>query len=283
MQRILATPPRGVGRSPAPAQIPSFVDTGLTEFIEFASDLAARSGEVVARYFGVEDLAVETKPDASPVTRADRRAEEVMRDLIRARYPDHGIVGEEFGSEAPDSELVWWLDPIDGTISFTAGSPLFGTLIALTREGEPVLGVIHQPVVGQLVIGTLAGTTLNGRPVRVRDTADLGRATLLTTDLDLIAEHQDEEAFSALIERTGRFRTWGDCYGYLLVASGRADIMTDPIMNAWDLLPLVPIIRGAGGVISTWSGGDAVGGDSCVAATPGLHGQVMSILNEAGG
>ncbi len=257
------------------------MDTPLAELVDFASDLAARSGEIIARYFAAEDLAVETKPDASPVTEADRRAEEVMRDLIRATYPDHGIIGEEFGREAPDAELVWVLDPIDGTISFTAGSPLFGTLIALTRAGDPVLGVIHQPVVGQLMIGTAAGTTLNGRPVRVRETADLARATLLTTDLDLIAEHQDAGAFSALIERTGRFRTWGDCYGYLLVASGRADIMADPIMNDWDLLPLVPIIRGAGGVISTWSGGDPVGGDSCLAATPGLHGQVLSILNGA--
>ncbi len=257
------------------------MDTPLAELVDFASDLAARSGEIIARYFAAEDLAVETKPDASPVTEADRRAEEIMRDLIRARYPDHGIIGEEFGREAPDAELVWVLDPIDGTISFAAGSPLFGTLIALTRAGDPVLGVIHQPVVGQLMIGTAAGTTLNGRPVRVREAGDLARATLLTTDLDLIAEHQDAGAFSALIERTGRFRTWGDCYGYLLVASGRADIMADPIMNDWDLLPLVPIIRGAGGVISTWSGGDPVGGDSCLAATPGLHGQVLSILNGA--
>src|SRR5680860_1154469 len=246
---------------------------------EFAVELAHQSGELIAGMFRQSDLAVETKADDSPVTPADREAEELLRRRIRSRFPEHGIVGEEFGSERDDAEYVWYLDPIDGTISFVAGVPLFGTLIGLTRDGEPILGLIHQPITNELMIGTASGTTLNGRPVRVRETSSLEAATLLTTDLGLIERYKNLDRFEALRERTGLYRGWGDCYGHLLVAAARADIMIDPIMNPWDLIPLVPVIRGAGGVITTWEGDDPVHGDSAVASAPGIHAQVLEILN----
>lgn len=252
------------------------------EFLDFARTLARRGAEVIRPLFARPDLPVEEKEDASLVTAADRDAEAAMRELIRARYPEHGILGEEHGRENEGAELVWVLDPIDGTLSFVSGCPLFGTLIGLVRRGEPLLGVIHQPVLEQLCVGTSEGTTLDGRRVRVREGRALEEATLLATDLANIERYRDYAAFEALRRRAGLFRTWGDCYGYLLLASGRADIMLDPIMHPWDLLPLVPILRGAGGVITGWDGGDAGTANSCVAATPRLHGRVVRILQAAG-
>ncbi len=246
---------------------------------DFAADLARRSGEVLERFFRDEELTVDAKGDRSPVTAADREAETLLRDLIGARFPEHGIVGEEFGAERGDADYVWYLDPIDGTISYIAGVPLFGTLIGLVRCGEPILGVIHQPITGELAIGTPSGTTLDGRPVRVREPAGLADARLLTSDATLIERHKDMDRFDELRRRVGLYRGWGDCYGYLLVASGRADIMVDPVMHPWDLIPLVPVIRGAGGVITTWEGDDPVSGSSALATTPGLHAKVLAILN----
>lgn len=254
----------------------------LEELTRFAISLARESGDIIRSYFGRPDLRVEAKSDRSPVTEADRRAEEAMRRSIAGHHPDHGIVGEEFGSEREDSEFVWILDPIDGTISFAAGCPLFGSLIGILRDGVPVLGIIHNPVLDRLCVGTSTETTINGTPARLRRAGGLEGATLLTTDLATISEYRDYAAFDALRSRTGLFRMWGDCYGYLLLVSGGADIMVDPIMNAWDLLPLVPIVRGAGGVITSWDGSDPVGADSCVAAAPALHADVIRILNTRG-
>ena len=250
-----------------------------TELRAFMERLAAASGEVIRPWFAAADLDVELKGDRSPVTQADREAEAVMRDLIGRRYPQHGIVGEEFGTENDGAQFVWVLDPIDGTISFASGCPLFGTLIGLLHEGKPVLGAIHQPVLEQLCVGDNTSTTLNGRTVKLRPCARLDEATLLATDLGNIARHQNYERFEALRGRTRLFRTWGDCFGYLLLAGGGADVMLDPIMNPWDLLPLIPVIRGAGGVITTWTGEDAANGASCVAANETLHPQVIELLN----
>ena len=247
----------------------------------FTTRLGERSGEVLRRHFQSDDLRVDTKDDASPVTVADREAELVLREMITREFPSHGIIGEEFGDERADAEFVWILDPIDGTISFVAGVALFGTLVGLLRNGRPVLGMIHQPITGELVIGTASGTTLNGRPARIRPEPPIGEATVLTTDPGLIEANLPEgsyERFDALARRAGTYRGWGDCYGYLLLATGRADAMMDPVMNPWDLLPLIPVIEGAGGVITTWSGDDAVSGTSALAAGPGLHAELLRAL-----
>jgi len=251
----------------------------IKEFTEFICTLAEKSGDVIKPYFAKANLAVEIKEDETPVTQADREAEAVMRDLIRKAYPQHGILGEEFGPENTSAEFVWTLDPIDGTISFARGCPLFGTLIGLLHTDRPILGAIHNPILNQLCIRNNTETTVNGRAVQLRQVPHLSEATLLTTDIAIIAKYQKKEGFEKLLRQTRLFRTWGDCYGYLLVASGAADIMLDPIMNPWDILPLIPIIHGANGVITTWSGTEASQGNSCVAANKTLHPQVLEILN----
>lgn len=249
------------------------------KYSDFIAFLAAESAKIIKPYFFNPALEVEMKANETPVTIADRNAEERLRALISDKYPQHGIIGEEFGSENSDAEFVWVLDPIDGTISFASGCPLFGTLICLLHNGRPLVGAINLPALDQLCIGDGRRTTVNGRPVRMRETRELSAATLLTTDYLNIAQYQDRAAFEALSEKTRVTRTWGDCYGYFLLASGWADIMVDPIMNAWDLLALVPVIEGAGGVISGWQGDDAVSATSCVAANRHLHGAVIDILN----
>lgn len=241
--------------------------------------LAVKSAEVIRPYFANPDLEVERKADLSPVTQADREGEAVMRDLIHRAYPQHGILGEEFGPENTSAEFVWVLDPIDGTISFARGCPLFGTLIGLLHASVPILGSIHQPVLQQLCMGHAGETTLNGRPVRLREVTQLEDATLLTTDIKAIAKYQNQAGFDRLLAHTRLFRTWGDCYGYLLLAAGGADIMLDPIMNPWDILPLIPVIQGANGVITTWMGTDAATGNSCVAANKTLHARVIDLLH----
>ncbi|MBX3731849.1 MAG: histidinol-phosphatase [Verrucomicrobiae bacterium] len=253
----------------------------LEPYLACIRDLAAASSEVILPYFGRLDLGVELKSDASPVTQADRGAEHVMREIIEQRFPDHGIIGEEFGTVREDAEFVWVLDPIDGTRSFVTAVPLFVTLIGLVHRGRPVLGAIQQPVLRQLMIGDGRSTTLNGRPVRVRTTGTLSEATLLTTDPAFPARYQNGAAFATLADRTALYRTFGDGYGYLLVAAGWADIMVDPVMNAWDLLPLIPCIEGAGGKITNWQGGPVLGEGplSAVACAPGLHGEVIRMLN----
>ena len=249
----------------------------LTAYRDFMIELAELSGNFIRPYFGKTDLEVELKADKSPVTAADRGAEELMRDLIAARHPSHGIIGEEFGSERPEASFVWVVDPIDGTKSFTTGVPLFVTLIALLHEGQPVLGCIHQPILGQLLIGDNVSATLNGHYVRVRGTESIEEATLLTSDP---VNASRVPGYLALADRARLVRTWGDCYGYLLVATGWADVMYDPLMNLWDIAALVPVIRGSGGVITNAQGGPAYPADSIVAsANAALHRQVIEALN----
>lgn len=251
-----------------------------THFIPFITELAQRSGDFIRPLFGDHGVTVETKADESPVTRADRGAEELLRGLIETRFPHHGIIGEELGNDRPDAEWVWVLDPIDGTKSFVTGVPLFGTLIALLHHGQPVLGCIHQPILRQLMIGDGRTTMLNGRPSHCRPTQRLEEATVLTSDPFNPAKYQNGTAFEALTRRARLVRTWGDAYGYLLLASGWADVMCDPIMNPWDIAALVPIIRGAGGQITDWNGNQPYPAESTVAsATQGLHDTVLAGLN----
>lgn len=251
----------------------------IEELRKFMVELAELSGDFIRPQFAQAGLAVETKADHSPVTAADRGAEALMRSRIAKKFPGHGVIGEEYGTENGDAEFVWVLDPIDGTKSFITGVPLWGTLIALLRRGQPVLGCIHQPILRQLMLGDGKSTTLNGRPVRCRSTARVEDATLLYSDPHHPAKYQNGPAFDALARRAKLVRTWGDCYGYLLIANGQADVMADPIMNPWDIAALVPVIRGAGGVITDWRGGEAYPAESTVAAaTPALHAEVLAAL-----
>ena len=257
----------------------SLPDSIRNELQQFIRELAQQSGELILPYYADHTLVVDQKSNQTPVTIADREGERIMREMIEKRFPLHGVIGEEFGSYQEDAEFVWTLDPIDGTISFTHACPLFGTLIGLLYKGKAVLGAIHQPVLKQLVLGDGKTTLFNERKVFVRETATLAEASLFTTDVDTIAKARGSEGFNDLRSKTKLFRTWGDCYGYLLLAGGFADIMLDGMMNPWDLIPLIPIIEGAGGIISAWDGSDVLQADSAVAASKSLHNQVINILN----
>lgn len=250
----------------------------LEEFKSFAKYLAVESGKVVSKYFRAE-INVDFKSDSSPVTIADKKSEELMRNEIMKKFPEHGILGEEFGNYNEGSEYKWILDPIDGTVSFISGAITFGTLIALTKNDEPILGVIHQPILNELLIGDNKLTELNDKKVRVRECNDLSSAVLLTTDVLNIEKYSDLDKFLTLARKVKTLRYWGDCYGYYLVATGFADIMIDPIMNIWDFVPLIPVIRGAGGIITDIHGNNPLKGNSIIASSPGVHKEVIKILN----
>ncbi|MBL9114129.1 MAG: histidinol-phosphatase [Verrucomicrobiaceae bacterium] len=251
---------------------------GTTELVEFTRALADASAQVIRGYFR-SDYEVISKSDDSPVTKADREAEEVMRSLITARFPEHGILGEECGHYQPEADYQWVLDPIDGTKAFVSHSYLFGTLIALLYQGRPILGVIHHPLMADFLIGIEGETFLNGKKVMMRSCERIEDAILLSSTMDLIRKHQNGDAFDGLSLRVARHNNWGDCHGYYLLAVGGADIMADPIMNPWDIMALIPIIEGAGGLITDWQGNDAVAGRSIVAANRALHADVIRALN----
>ncbi len=252
----------------------------MEEWIEFSQELARESGKLIRRYFGSQ-LEVIRKPDQSPVTAADREAEALMRRMIEARYPEHEVVGEEGGRSGREgAEFQWLLDPIDGTLSFIHGVPLFGTLIALLREGRPILGAIHLPVAGELLIGAEGlPTTLNGEPVKVSASAELAEATLVYTCPANLAAEGYQAASEKLQGKVRLVRSWGDCYGHFMVATGRADIMLDPILNPWDVAALRPCVEGAGGRLTDMGGKVQKLGDSAVSSNGLLHDEVIEILN----
>ncbi|MEW6194413.1 MAG: histidinol-phosphatase [Bacteroidota bacterium] len=250
----------------------------MKETKEFCKQLAFESGKIIKQYFKTE-IGIETKTDESPVTIADKRAEEIMREMIMKEFPDHGILGEEFGEYNADAEYKWILDPIDGTKSFICGATTFGTMIALLKNNQPILGVINQPILNEFIIGDNSVTELNQKKINVRQCGDLSSAVLLTTDLINFEKYRSLQNFEELIHKVKLFRMWGDCYGYTLLASGFADIMIDPIMNKWDLAALIPIVNGAGGKITDYYGNDPMKGNSIVATAGSLHEEVLRILN----
>lgn len=251
----------------------------LVEFKPFFKLLTVESSAIIKKHFRSE-VVIENKTDFSPVTIADKSAEEKMRELILKYFPTHGIIGEEFGNSNPDAEYVWVLDPIDGTKSYISGALSFGTLIALTKNGKPILGAINHPILDEFLIGDNNVTLLNDKKVSVRVCENISNATLLTTDHLNIQKYQNKNGFEKLISQVKLYRNWGDCYGYYLLATGFADIMIDPIMSVWDLMALIPIINGAGGKITDYQGNDAAKGNSIVASNPILHHEVISILNQ---
>lgn len=250
----------------------------FTEYQVFAKHLAQISGNVIKKYFRTL-TSVDHKDDNSPVTIADKQAEEIIRRAIMKEYPDHGIIGEEFGEHQSNSAYKWVLDPIDGTKSFICGTVNFGTLIALLKNDEPILGVFHQPILNEFLIGDNFSAKLNGVTVQMRDRKNLTEAVLLTTDYLNVEKYQDISKFNNLIRKVNFFRGWGDCYGYYLLATGFADIMIDPIMSIWDTAAIVPIIKGAGGIISDYHGNDPLKGNSIIAASSKIHSQVIAELN----
>jgi len=224
------------------------------ELLQFAIYLARTAGKKTLAHFR-QNIDVERKGDDSPVTIADREAEIWIRERIVEKYPDHGIVGEEFGTEKEASSIRWILDPVDGTLSFIHGIPLYTTLIAVTIDGEPEIGVIYAPATDELCEAAIGlGARFNGKDCRVSDTALMRKATLLSTDITTIISEGLEDPFRVLLEECRLHRTWGDAYGHMMVATGRADIMFDPLLNIWDAAPLLPIMQESGGVFLDFLG-----------------------------
>ena len=227
--------------------------TVLDACLSLAVDLAEAAGAAIRPYFR-QPIAVDDKPDLSPVTVADRTAEAAMRRLISARFPEHGIIGEEFGPEREEAEFVWVLDPIDGTKSFISGVPLFGTLIALARQGRPVLGIIDQPISRERWIGAAGRpTTFNGSPVRCRPCASLAAATSFSTSPDMF-RGADAAAFARVAGAAKLVRFGADCYAYGLLACGFIDLVIEASLKPYDFSAMLPIVEGAGGIASDWRG-----------------------------
>lgn len=237
--------------------------------------------KTILQYYGKAGRSKETqlKSDNTPVTLADRQAESLLRDELAKSFPDHGVIGEEFGETNGGADFRWVLDPIDGTKSFIAGAPLFGTLMALLHMEEPVLGAIFLPVTNELLIGDNRETRLNGAPVSMAQEIPLEEALVVTTDERDFEKYKPRGGYDRLVAKARLARTWGDCFGYYLVATGGAHVMIDPMMSIWDKAALAPVIRGAGGAISDFYGNDAMSGDSIVASVASLHPQVIELLN----
>src|SRR3954467_15725641 len=229
----------------------------VIDFSAFIGRLATASGETILPFFRTS-LSIKDKSktkDFDPVTEADRAAEAVMRRLIKANFPKHGIVGEEFGSEGEDAEYVWVLDPIDGTKSFIAGFPIWGTLIALVHRGTPVFGMMHQPYIGERFSGDSVSAQYAGptgeRRLAVRRCASLQEATSFTTS-PLLMNSADRAAFGRVEAEVRLTRYGGDCYSYCMLAAGHLDLVIETELKAYDIAALIPIITGAGGVVTNW-------------------------------
>jgi histidinol phosphatase-like enzyme (inositol monophosphatase family) len=223
-------------------------------------------------------LAVEAKADGSPVTIADRGAEERLRATLGAAFPADGILGEELGETSGASGRRWIIDPIDGTQSFIRGVPLWGVLVALEDRGECVVGVVALPALGETLWAVRGGGAfVNGAPARV-STTPLADATICTSDASPRHFGDKHAGFGRLLERTARHRGWGDCYGYALVATGRAEVMLDPLMNAWDAAAVRPIIEEAGGTFCAWDGTPTIYGGSALAMPAALRDPVLAAL-----
>ncbi len=252
-----------------------------SEFIEAAGRMADASGASI-RTDGQKIFDVEKKGDGSPVTSVDKATEDIIREIIATTYPDHGTIGEERDDHAPDSEFVWALDPIDGTLPFLAGIPVYGTLIALLHHNKPVLGVIDMPMTGDRWIGCEGQpTTRNGEACQTRSCATLSEAMMSTSNPDFY----DETNISAL-EQMRAQANWavygGSCMAYAQIATGRIDVGIDVLFDVYDYIALVPIIQGAGGIITDWSG-KSLGldsGDRFIAAGDRrVHEQALEILS----
>ncbi len=252
----------------------------LKELLDFTVRLAREAGEITLQYFKGSYVA-ERKRDGSPVTVADREAEIHLRRSIEASFPDDWILGEEEGEREGLSNRRWIIDPIDGTYSFVRGVPLFGVLIGLEIEDEMVLGAVNLPALNEMVYAARGtGCFWNGEPARVSSTRSLGDALLLSTDFGTCASHGFGAAAERLQSRTAARRTWGDCYGHILVATGRADVMLDPIMNVWDCAALLPIVEEAGGTFTDWSGQRSIRGGNAISTNGALFSGVMETIRE---
>lgn len=249
--------------------------------MEAVEEVARRAGAVALRYFG-RGVTVESKNDGSPVTIADRAAEQAAREWIAARFPEDGILGEEMGESDPGGTRRWIIDPIDGTRTFVRGVPLWGTLVAVCEGRDVLAGAAFFPALGEmLVAGKGCGCWWNGARAHVSTVDDMAQATVLTTDDEFRACLSRRDSWRTLSSSAAMARSWGDCYGYLLVATGRAEVMVDPILAPWDAAAFAPAITEAGGVFTDWDGAATAFGGSAVATNAALASAARECLTGA--
>lgn len=251
-------------------------------YISLAGRLADAAGEVLLHHFR-QPLGIMDKPDETPVTIADREAEARMRELVAEHFPEHGVVGEEHGAERADAEYVWVFDPVDGTKAFLSGVPVFGTLIALLRGGRPILGVIDQPCTRERWTGAAGRPTVfNGTPIRTAPRGGLGDAVLWSTSPHMFEEAEGDSAAFARLRKSVKFVHYGgECYQYAMLAAGQIDLVVEADMDPYDYLAHVPIIEGAGGIVTDWNGaplGLDSGDKVLAAAGPELHAAARRLL-----
>ncbi|HEX6537231.1 MAG TPA: histidinol-phosphatase [Gemmatimonadaceae bacterium] len=249
--------------------------------LEAVEEVARAAGSVALAHFRAR-LVVERKADGSPVTIADRAAERVAREWIERRFPGDGILGEELGLVRPDAPRRWIVDPIDGTKTYVRGVPLWGSLVAVVERDAVLAGAAYFPAAGELVAAAVGdGCWWNGARCSVSTVSAIADATVLTTDERFLAHPAHRERWRALADRAAVSRSWGDCYGYLLVATGRAEVMTDPVLAPWDAAPFLPIIEEAGGVLTDWAGERTAFGGSAIATNRALAAEARALLRES--
>jgi histidinol-phosphatase len=253
----------------------------LEKLMEFAVRLAREAGEITLRYY--HHTVPESKADGSYVTVADREAERHLRASIEKEFPDDAILGEEEGERQGSSGRRWILDPIDGTYSFVHGVPLYGVLIGLEIDNEPKVGVVNIPALNEIAYAASGlGCFWNGERARVSSIESLSEALLLATDFRSCEKYGFGKAAEQLESLVAAQRTWGDCYGHLLVATGRADIMLDPVMNIWDCAALLPVVEEAGGTFTNWRGERTISGGNAISTNGKLFGTVRKIIDQSG-
>ena len=246
--------------------------------LQAVADVARLTGQAALAHYR-SNLDVETKSDGSPVTVADRAAEEAARAWISARFPKDSILGEEFGAAGDAKARRWIIDPIDGTKTFVRGVPLWGTLIGVARGEEILAGAVYCPAVDEIVAASVGeGCWWNGSRARVSECRDLAAATVLVTDDRFPGRPERSNRWAAVAADAAVARTWGDCYGYLLVATGRAELMVDNLMSPWDAAALVPVVREAGGEFSDWEGRVTAFGDGAMATNAALAASLRARL-----
>jgi len=254
----------------------------FNEVVDILNIITRQSGAIARRYFG-RQIEVTQKADLTPVTDADREVEIFLRSSLERHFPDHSILGEEYGETRKTGPYRWVIDPIDGTKSFLLRTPLFGTLLALEENGIPILGAIYLPVQDQLMVGSKeSGTFLNGEPCTVSTVSNLSEACLIITDPACLVGKNADAGIAALTTEVELTRGFGDCYGYFLVASGAADIMVDPVLAYHDVAALKPIIEGAGGRLTSRTGSEEVQLTSAVATNGLLHEEVIAVIGGQG-
>jgi histidinol-phosphatase len=255
--------------------------------LELATAAGKEAGRLTLRYFQQDNYQVERKSDATPVTIADRSAEQLLRERIAAAFSTDGILGEEFGATAGTSGFTWILDPIDGTKSFISGVPLYGTMVGVEHEGKALVGFVFMPALGEGVFASagLGAWHFRGeeqpRRCRVSPKKRLADGLLLTSEINTFAQRGATPAFEQLQNAAWLTRTWGDCYGYLLVATGRAEVMVDPIMNVWDAAAVQPIVEEAGGTFTDWQGNPTIHAGEAVATNRVVLDEVLRITRVA--